>query len=129
MILTDSSVWIDLFRNRDTEQVRRLEEYAADNAVIVGDLILCEVLRGARDEKAARRMAEMMRKFSVVSLGGEAVAIRAAANYRRLRLLGVTVDKTIDLLIAAYCIENDVPLLHADRDFEPMEKHLGLKAA
>lgn len=84
---------------------------------------------GARDDKAAQRMAELKRKFDVVALSGAAVAILAAANCRRLRSLGIAVDKTIDPLKAAYCIENDVPLLHADRAFEPMEKHLGLKPA
>lgn len=129
MIAVDSSVWIDLFRDHDTEEVLRLERYAADNAIVVGDLVLCEVLRGARDERAARRMSDAMQRFRVVSMVGAAAAIRAAENCRRLRSLGFTVAKSVDLLIGTYCIEHGMPLLHADRDFEPMERHLGLKAA
>jgi predicted nucleic acid-binding protein len=54
------------------------------------------------------------------------MAIAAAENYRRLRKRGVTVRKSVDVLIATWCIENDVELLHADRDFDAMEP-LGLK--
>ncbi len=69
-------------------------------------------------------MAELHR-FVIREMVGEQVAIQAAVNYRALRALGITVRKTIDLLIGTFCIENGLPLLHADRDFEPMERHSG----
>jgi predicted nucleic acid-binding protein len=56
----------------------------------------------------------------------EKVAVQAAANYRRLRTQGITVSKTIDLIIATFCINNDHELLHQDRDFIHFETHLGL---
>lgn len=58
---------------------------------------------------------------------GKAVALESARNHRRLRERGVTVRKTIDVIIGTYCIVNGLPLLHADRDFEPLVEHLGLK--
>lgn len=128
MILVDSSVWIDLFRNVDTAPVRHLAELTDGGELVIGDLILCEVLRGARDEGAAQRIAASLGAFPVVALAGAEIAVRAAANFRQLRAIGVTPRSTIDMIIGTWCIENDVSLLHSDRDFEPMERHLGLKA-
>jgi predicted nucleic acid-binding protein len=62
-----------------------------------------------------------------VTLGGVDLALASARNFRRLRRLGVTVRKTLDCLIATYCIERGIPLLHADRDFAPFSEHLGLR--
>ena len=53
----------------------------------------------------------------------------AAKNFRRLRSLGVTVRKTINTVIATRCIENGLPLLYSDRDFDPFVEHLGLRSA
>lgn len=129
MILIDSSVWIDLFRESSTPEVRRLHEAAERNEAVIGDLILCEVLRGARDEAAASRMARALGVFPVMPLVGPEIALRAAENFRRLRSAGITPRSTIDLLIGTWCIENDVALLHADREFAPMQRHLGLRQA
>lgn len=129
MILVDSSVWIDLFRDAATPQVRRLAEAADRSEAVIGDLILCEVLRGARDDATADRMADALGAFPVVPLVGPEIALRAAANFRRLRRAGITPRSTIDLVIGTWCIENDVALLHADRDFAPMQRHLGLRLA
>lgn len=58
---------------------------------------------------------------------GPEIAVKAATNYRRLRERGVTVRKTIDTIIATFCIEYGHQLLHQDRDFFYFEKHLGLR--
>jgi predicted nucleic acid-binding protein len=60
-------------------------------------------------------------------MGGYQVAVQSAQNYRTLRKKGVTVRKTIDVIIGTYCILEGLPLLHDDRDYEPMESHLSLK--
>jgi len=88
--------------------------------------MLCEILQGLGDDRAARRVESLLRRFQIVPMVGEAIAVAAARNYRLLRQRGVTVRKTIDLLIGTWCIENRRPLLHDDRDFRPMVKHLGL---
>jgi predicted nucleic acid-binding protein len=130
MILVDSSVWIGLLRNSQIDPVNRLREFINDeDELLVGDLILCEVLLGARDDADARRIESALSEFPMTSLCAPDLAIAAAANYRFLRIRGITVRKTIDLIIGTFCIERGHALLHSDRDFEPMERLLGLRAA
>jgi predicted nucleic acid-binding protein len=93
----------------------------------LGDLILMEILMGATSEGQAMRLREALVEFTVVNLCDASIAELAARNYRHLRSVGATIRKSIDLVIGAFCIEHDHYLLHEDRDFEPMVKHLGLK--
>lgn len=129
MILVDSSVWIAHLRGRTTPATTRLEAAAEREPLLVGDLILLEVLQGARDNGQAARIERALREYAIVSLLDDRLAAQAARNYRRLRDLGITVRKTADIIIGTFCIERGHSLLHEDRDFESMEKHLGLKAA
>jgi predicted nucleic acid-binding protein len=109
--------------------VRTLRSRFGRRALLVGDLVLLEVLRGARDERSAARLARDRRDFAVVPMLGERLAMQVARNYRFLRGLGITVRKTPDLLIGTCCIEHGHELLHDDRDFEPMRVHVGLRVA
>ena len=129
MILVDSSVWIDLLNNVVTEPVRRLRALLPTTPLLIGDLILCEVLQGFRNEAQARLVERSLSRFEAVSLIDPELAVKAAANYRVLRRRGITVRKTIAVIIATYCIERGHSLLHSDRDFAPMERLLGLQAA
>ena len=127
MILVDSSVWIDLLNNVVTEPVRRLRALLPTTPLLIGDLILCEVLQGFRIEAQARLVERSLSRFEAVSLIDPELAVKAAANYRVLRRRGITVRKTIAVIIATYCIERGHSLLHSDRDFAPMERLLGLQ--
>ena len=127
MILVDSSVWIDYFRGTDSVAADSLDQLLQTEPVAIGDLILAEVLQGFAVERDFAEARKLLTALKVVTLGGEALAIEAARNHRRLRALGFTVRKTIDTLIATWCIENDGALLHNDRDFDAFEKHLGLR--
>ena len=129
MILVDSSVWIDLLNDVVTEQVRRLRALLPTTPLLIGDLILFEVLQGFRIEAQARLVERSLSRFEAVSLIDPELAVKAAANYRVLRRRGITVRKTIAVIIATYCIERGHSLLHSDRDFAPMERLLGLQAA
>jgi predicted nucleic acid-binding protein len=129
VILVDSSVWISHLRGTWTAATAKLEAAAVREPILVGDLILLEVLQGARDEAHAARIERGLRRFDVVPLLDGDLAPRAARNYRKLRELGITVRKTADIVIGTYCIERRCALLHGDRDFAPMEEHLGLLAA
>ena len=129
MILVDSTVWIDYFRAADTPQVALLDAYFGSSRLAVGHLIAAEVLQGVRDEREFRLVKKTLDAFEHVDLIGYDLAVRAAVNYRSLRDRGFTIRKTIDTLIATYCIENGLTLLHADRDFMPFAQHLGLKLA
>jgi len=128
MLVVDSSVWIDYFNGRATAQTDTLDGLLGRRVVIVGDLILAEVLQGFRRDRDFDRARRLMNDFPIVGMVGPRLALRAAEHYRHLRSLGVTVRKTIDVLIGTYCIAHRVPLLHADADFEPMIRYLGLRA-
>lgn len=126
MIVVDSSVWIDFLNGRDAPHVRRLHACLGVEEIVVGDLMLCEVLQGLKDERAARSVEALLRRFDIVPMGGDKIAVSAARNFRTLRRKGITVRTTIDLLIGTWCIENRAALLHNDNDFRPMARHLGL---
>lgn len=126
MIVVDSSVWIDFLNGRNAPHVRQLRALVGTEEIIVGDLMLCEVLQGLDSERAAREVEALLRRFEIVPMAGDAIATAAARNFRSLRRRGITVRKTIDLLIGTWCIHNSGPLLHNDGDFRPMARYLGL---
>jgi predicted nucleic acid-binding protein len=126
VIVVDSSVWIDFLNGRNAPHVRRLRAILGTDEVIVGDLMLCEVLQGLGSERAAQEVEALLRRFEIVPMAGDAIAVASARNFRSLRGRGITVRKTIDLLIGTWCIENRRPLLHNDSDFHPMARYLGL---
>jgi predicted nucleic acid-binding protein len=126
VIVVDSTVWIDFLNGRNLSHVRRLRSLLGTSELIIGDLMLCEVLQGLASERAAMEVEAFLRRFDIAPMAGEAIAVAAARNFRALRAHGVTVRKTIDLLIGTWCIEHRRPLLHNDRDFAPMVQHLGL---
>jgi predicted nucleic acid-binding protein len=127
MIVVDSSVWIANLRDLDIEPVRKLRSIDDLDAILVGDLVLLEVLQGARDEEHAVRIESDLRQFRIERMLDEELAVRAARHYRTLRGRGVTIRKTIDLIIGAFCLERGHALLHDDRDFDSMAVHLGLR--
>lgn len=128
MILVDSSVWIALLRGEVSPQVEQLTAAGNTADILVGDLVLTEVLQGARDDRHAATIETLMSAFPIVPLLGPALAPRAAANYRLLRQRGITIRKTADIIIATYCIEHGHVLLHQDRDFDPLVEHCGLRS-
>jgi predicted nucleic acid-binding protein len=127
MILVDSSVWIDHLGNVFTRPVRRLRQLVEQERILVGDLILCEVLQGVRSETQAREVEAALRRFELVTLADPDLAVKAAENYRFLRRRGITIRTSVDLIIGTFCMERGHALLHSDRDFEPMERFLGLR--
>lgn len=126
MIVVDSSVWIHYLAGTATPQVNKLEQLMDRREILVGDLVLCEVLQGVHSEREASRVEDALRRFTVVEMLNDRFAVRSAANYRTLQARGITIRKTIDLFIGTFCIERGYPLLHDDRDFEPMTRYLGL---
>lgn len=127
MILVDSSVWIAYFNGEKTPETDRLDFLLGNTPIIMGDLILVEVLQGFHLDKDFKVAKDLLLGMPFVEMGGRALALKSAANYRYLRRRGVTVRKTIDVMIGTFCIHYQVPLLHHDRDFDPMVRFLGLK--
>lgn len=106
----------------------KLRAIADPSDIIVGDIVLLEVLQGARDDAHAAIIERNLRQFPIASMISDSLAVQAARNYRQLRDRGVTVRKTIDMIIGTFCIEQGHELLHDDRDFDPMAQYLGLRA-
>jgi len=127
MIVADSSVWIDYFNGTSTRETEALHDLLGQELVVVGDLILTEVLQGFKSERDFKTANRLLDTLIFREMLGRRLAVRSAQNYRKLRRKGVTVRKTIDVIIATFCIENRLPLLHSDKDFEPIAKHLKLK--
>ena len=129
MIVVDSSVWIDYFTGKSTAGAEKLDSLLGQDLVAIGDLMLVEVLQGFQSDRDFRQARRLLLSLTVLNMLDTAIALKSAANFRSLRKRGVTVRKTIDAIIATYCIENKLPLLHSDKDFQPFHKHLKLKAA
>jgi predicted nucleic acid-binding protein len=126
MIVVDSSVWIDYFNGKKTPQTDWLDSALGSTPVIIGDLILTEVLQGFQSNKEFKVAKELLLGMPFMPMVGRVVALESAANYRSLRRRGVTPRKTIDIIIGTFCIHYRLPLLHDDRDFDPMVEFLGL---
>ncbi|CAM5780424.1 PIN domain nuclease [Ottowia pentelensis] len=129
MLVVDSSVWIDFFADRPTAACDELDRLLQDGQtrLVVPDLVLYEVLRGFRHERAMRQARLLLLTLSVEPCGGEDIALAAAEHYRHLRVRGITVRSSIDVMIAAFCIDRDYLLLHGDRDYDAMAAHRGLR--
>ena len=128
MILVDTSVWIDYFKGLDTQETNLLDLALGKNEVAIGDLILLEILQGFRadkDYKTAKEHLLALHQFNMLTTD---LALIAAENYRELRKHGITIRKSADVIIATFCIENQLPLLFADRDFIPFTQHLKLQS-
>jgi len=129
MIFVDSSVWIAYFNGIDSPQTNALDVALGTSRIVVGDLVLTEVLQGFRADADFRKARALMLHLDVRAVLSTELALRAAEHYRFLRNKGITVRKTMDTLIATFCIQEGLPLLHDDKDFSPFEQHLGLLRA
>lgn len=123
----DTSVWIDFFNGKDTQEVQALRFLLANKKLYTCDVIITEFLQGFREEKNFQLAKEMMDSLNYLTIHSKKMAVQSAVNFRYLRTEGITIRKTIDMLIGTWCIENNLILLHKDKDFEPMVTHLGLK--
>ena len=127
MTIIDTSVWIDYFNGKATAETEVLDRLLGIESLIVGDLILVEVLQGFRSDRDFRQASGLLAALEFREMVGQRVALASARNYRMLRAQGVTVRKTVDVIIGTFCILNGHRLLHSDRDFDPMESYLGLE--
>jgi predicted nucleic acid-binding protein len=127
MILVDTTVWIDFFKGQDTPEVRRLECLIGDDEdICICGVVLTEVLQGVREDKDYAAVSTRFESLIYLPMAHRTFK-KAAEMYRSLRRKGVTIRNAVDCMIAAVAIEHDIPLLHSDRDFDPIAKHCGLK--
>ncbi len=127
MILVDSSVWIDFFNGTETLATKKLDSLLGLQPICTGDLILTEVLQGFRQDQDYQAAKKLLCSLPVHAMLGVALSLKSAENFRTLRKQGITIRKTIDTMIATYCIENNLALLHSDKDFQPFQQLLGLQ--
>lgn len=127
MIFVDSSVWIDYFNGNQNWQTDKLDQLLGEELILIGDIILAEVLQGFHKDKDFERARKALSLLPCPNICGVEIAIKSATNFRILRKKGVTIRKTVDVIIGTFCIENDHTLLHLDKDFESLAKYLGLK--
>jgi hypothetical protein len=127
MTIVDTTVWIDYLRGAANPHTDWLDRELNRQRLGLTDLILCEILQGIGGDSTFTRVRRDLSRFEIFDTGGEGLAVVAARNYRFLRSRGQTVRKTIDCLIATFCLTERHSLLHRDHDFEPFEKHLGLR--
>jgi predicted nucleic acid-binding protein len=127
MTIVDTTVWIDYLGGTANPHTEWLDRQLNQQRLGLTDLILCEVLQGIQGDSDFARVRRELSRFEVFAPGGEDLAVASAKNYRSLRSRGCTVRKTIDCLIATFCLIEGYSLLHRDRDFEPFEKYLGLQ--
>jgi len=127
MIVADTSAWIDYIKGIKAPHTDILDQALLNYRIITGDIIITEFLQGFKVEKDYNQAKEIMNSLEYYDFVGKEIAHHAAQNFRKLRKNGITVRKTIDVIIATFCIENNFPLIHNDKDFDPMEHYLGLK--
>ena len=127
MVIVDSSVWIDAFNGKITPETRWLQAGLGQGGVGLTSLILCEVLRGFRSDRQFRQTEKQLLALPVFEGVAAELASTAAQNFRMLQQRGITVRRTIDCLIATFCIAEGYPLLHHDSDFDGFEAYLGLR--
>jgi predicted nucleic acid-binding protein len=129
MILVDTSVWIDYFNGNENEYTDALDKALINGTVAIGDLIFLEILQGFRNDKDYKRAKATLGMLDQYEMFNCNLSIKCADNYRALRKKGITIRKTTDVIIATFCIENQLPLLFSDRDFMPFVEKLGLSQA
>jgi predicted nucleic acid-binding protein len=126
MIIVDTSAWIEYFRDSSMDVVEKVDLCLDRNLVGIGDLVYCEVMQGIRTPREWKQVSSLLLSLPQFEMVGFGMADRAAANYRLLRARGVTVRKTINVLIGTFCAEHGLQLVHCDSDFDLMASHIGL---
>jgi predicted nucleic acid-binding protein len=126
VILVDTSVWIDYFNGTGNEYTDKLDAALEQGNVAIGDLIFLEILQGFKSDRDYRRAKTTLGSLDQYEMFGHDMVLKCAENYRALRKKGITIRKTADVIVATFCIENQLPLLFSDRDFDPFVETLGL---
>jgi predicted nucleic acid-binding protein len=126
-MIVDSSVWIDYFNGVESTKTNKLDHLLIHGEVELLDIILTEVLQGFKKDEDFKTVKKLLAKIKTYDVLGKNMAIKSAVNFRALRKQGITIRKTIDVIIATFCIENNKALLASDKDFELIASALPLR--
>jgi predicted nucleic acid-binding protein len=127
MVLVDTTAWIDYIHGVQAPHTDALDYELSRNNVVTGDLIIAEFLQGFRYERDYEAAKEIMDSLIYYDMVGKDIAHKSALHYRFLQSKGITVRKTIDMIIGTFCMEHDFPLIHNDRDFDYIAEYLELR--
>ena len=127
MVIVDTSAWIEYFQGGLPRVADKVDLCLEQDLVGIGDLVYCEIMQGIRSLRQKREVSGLLLSLPQFNMVGFSIAEKSVANYRLLRSRGVTVRKTIDVLIGTFCAENGLRLIHHDSDFDLMAKHIGLE--
>ena len=127
MVIVDTSAWIEYLRNGVPSVVAKVDRCLDRDLVGIGDLVYCEVMQGIRSPRERAEVSSLLLSLPRFDLVGFGMAEKSAANYRLLRSKGITVRKTIGLMIGTFCAEHGFPIVHHDSDFDLMARHIGLE--
>jgi len=126
MVIVDTSAWVEYLRGGTARTVSKVDQCLEQDLVGIGDLIYCEVMQGIGASRQRGQVSSLLLSLPHFEMAGFGIAEKSAANYRLLRSKGVTVRKTIDVLIGTFCAEHGFHIVHHDSDFNLMAKHIGL---
>jgi predicted nucleic acid-binding protein len=127
MVIVDTSAWVEYFRGGLPHIVSKVDRCLEQDLVGIGDLVYCEVMQGIRVARERTEVSALLLALPRFEMVGFGIAEKSASNYRLLRSRGVTVRKTIDVLIGTFCAEHGLQLIHSDSDFDLMAEHIGLE--
>lgn len=126
MVIVDTSAWVEYLQDGHANVVKKVGDCLEQDLVGIGDLIYCEVMQGIRSPRQRGQVSSLLLSLPQFEMVGFGIAEKSAENYRLLRSKGVTVRKTIDVLIGTFCAEHGFQIVHNDSDFTLMAKHIGL---
>ena len=121
MILVDTSVWIEIFRDNTGKVVEAFKERVGSENCVISRFNQLELLQGARDEKEWRLLADYLTTQYYLEADNNTWQ-EAARIYFELRRKGVTINSPIDCCIAQIAMEHGAILLHRDKDFEKISR-------
>lgn len=127
MVIVDTSAWIEYFKGGIPHIVEKVDQCLERDLVGIGDLVYCEIMQGLRAPRQRSQISTLLLSLPQFDMVGFSIAEKSAANYRLLRSKGITIRKTIDVLIGTFCAENGLRIVHRDSDFDLMAKHIGLE--
>jgi predicted nucleic acid-binding protein len=128
VIVADTSAWIEFLRGTSHPVAATLRTLiGADADLAVTEVVVMELLAGARSGRHLRELRSTLLSFPLLPLEGPADFEEAAVIYRSCRSAGETLRGLTDCLIAVPAIRAEAELLHNDGDFEVIARHAGLR--
>jgi len=124
-ILVDTTIWVNFLRGLDSSLGHRLSAWIREERVCTTEIIILEILKGARSDKEYNLLREDFSALPLLTINQPVWELAGKISYK-LRKRGADVPLT-DVLIAATAIHYQCRLLHADKHFNLIADHSLLK--